>query len=120
MGNIGLTLNPESGRMAINNIDDMNAFGAEMGYQPGDELLTFNGEEVTPQGFQQLVENYRNNVATGDKVKVAVMRKVNGKDKKVKLKANAVTVTVDVANAIEINPQATQEQLALRKAWVGA
>lgn len=120
MGSIGLTFNPESGRVAINNVDGMNAFGVEMGYQQGDEFLSFNGAEVTPQGFQQLVENYRSNVTTGDKVKVVVMRKVKGKDKKVKLKAKAVTVTVDVANAIEVNPKATEEQIALRKAWIGA
>ena len=48
------------------------------------------------------------------------MRNVNGKDKKIKLKAKAVSVMVDVDNTIEINPEATPEQLALRKAWVGA
>ncbi len=120
LGNIGLGLNTETSRLVINNIDGMNAFGVEMGYQQGDEFVSINDEEVSPAGFQQLVENYRANVEAGDKVKVVVMRNVNGRDKKVKLKAKAITISVDLADSIEINLEATPEQLALRKAWVGA
>ena len=119
MGNIGLTLNPENGRVMINDISEINEFGQAMGYQDGDEFVSFNGVEVTPQGFADIVKNYRENFNIGDEVKVVVARKVDGKEKQVKLKANARTVSVDVSNSIEINSQATSEQIALRKAWVG-
>ena len=67
-----------------------------MGYMAGDEFISFNGEEVTPVNFQQIVENYRNKVNAGDKVKAVVARTVKGKEKKVKLKAEARTVSVNV------------------------
>jgi len=120
MGNIGLSLNGETDRVYVSNLDDVNEFGLEMGYQEGDEFLSFNGAEVTPLGFQQIVEDFRSGNAEGDKIKAVVMRTVNGKAKKVKLKAAAVMVSMDVENSIEINPNATEEQISLRKAWVGA
>lgn len=120
MGNIGLSFNPDSKRVVINNINDMNSFGKEMGYEVGDELVEFNGEAVTPLNLQDIVENYRSSVGAGDKVKAVVARQVNGKEKNIKLKGKAITVMVTVESSITIDPEASEEQLALRRAWVGA
>ncbi|MEQ9425249.1 MAG: peptidase M61 [Cyclobacteriaceae bacterium] len=119
LGNISLGVDPDTRQVAITGTSEMNDFGKEMAYQIGDKLKSFNGTEVTTENIADLVAEFRNTFNAGDKVKMEVKRSVNGKSKKVKLKAPAQTIETEVEGEIRVNRNATDEQVKLRKAWIG-
>lgn len=91
-----------------------------MGYKVGDKFLSINGQSLTAGNADRAINAWKQTTKAGDKVVVMVERKLdNGKVKKVKLKGNAITVKVPMPRNLMLDEQATPEQLAFRKAWLG-
>jgi predicted metalloprotease with PDZ domain len=108
----GIQINPTAdGKLAIIGIGSMNAQGKALGYQVGDELLSLNGEALTLQNGQQVLEKYKKTIHEGDPVEVKVKR--NGEELVLKSKA----IFMDVFG-LELNPAPTPEQLVVRSAWL--
>lgn len=119
MGRVGFDVNPETGRFRVASTRRMNKFGKDMGYEVGDEFVSFNGNSVSVENFDQLIEEFRSQGKEGDKVTAVVLRS-DGKGgvKEKKLKGKAVSVRQRAQHALSINPAATADQIQLRKAWL--
>ena len=116
-GNVGIAVNDNS-QLIISDIREMNAFGDDMGYKEGDILLELQGTPVILEDARKILTEYTENTEAGDKVTVIVGREVKGKLKQVKLKAKAQTVQSSRNDVLEFDPDATEQQLKLRKAWL--
>ena len=122
MGNISMNYNitAESSTIFIENLEGSNSFAKDMGYKVGDKFLSINGQSLTAGNADRAINAWKQTTQAGDKVVVMVERKLeNGKVKKVKLKGNAITVKVPMPRILMLDEQATPDQLAFRKAWLG-
>ncbi|MFY7787782.1 MAG: peptidase M61 [Thermoflexibacteraceae bacterium] len=113
LGSISLGITP-AGRIEVADISEMDEMGEEFGYQTGDVILELNKQKITQDNLKDAVANYKKTAKVGDDVKIVVER--NGK--KVKLKAKARMKTEDEFHILQLNPDASPQQLALRKAWI--
>lgn len=121
LGGAALGFNPETKRFVIYDITDVNAFGRKMGYKAGDELLTFNKKAVTAETLRPILEEFISNVREGDKIRMTVSRKTTGdKEKTVKLKAKIFAVDEETKHVLTVDPNPTDKQLVVRKAWMMA
>ncbi len=118
LGGIALGYNPETGRLQVMDTGEMNEFGKKMKYKTGDEIVSINGEELSMSNYKTVFNNLKN-IKEGEKVTITVARKKKGKEKLKKLSAKAVLEEREITNVLEVNPEATPEQVALRKAWLG-
>lgn len=119
LGNVNFTVDASTERFVVSNLVGMNAFGHELGYQPDDQLLTLNKQEVNFNNYLPIFEAFKNTAKPGDKVKVEVLREVNGKMKKVKLKAKAMEVETETDFDLILMEDANSAQLDLRNKWLG-
>lgn len=119
LGQFGLGYNPATQRFIISDISNMNEFGKKLGVQKGDEVLKINGKKINPMAFQEWRAQWLATVKEGDMVTMLVNRMNDkGKVKKVKLSAAAFKAEVKKYNVLTLDPNATPEQLAVRKAWL--
>lgn len=112
---IGLT---DDGKVTVADISEIDALGEELGYQTGDVILKINKTEVNSKNIMEFVEKYQKTAKVGDDLKIVVERIVNGKKKEIKLKGKVAENSRTEFHVLEINPEATPQQLTLRKAWV--
>jgi predicted metalloprotease with PDZ domain len=115
MGKVEMKPNRQTGRLMIVNTDGMNKFGQSLGYMVGDEIVSFNDQMVTLDNAEDVFAKFQANSKPGSKVKVVVIR---ANEEKV-LKAKAMAVKLKGMNMVTIDPNATADQLAVRKAWLG-
>jgi predicted metalloprotease with PDZ domain len=120
-GGVSIGVSPATNHLVLVNTAQMDNFGKAMGYQEYDELIKFNGKKIDLTNAQQLIGGYLSNVKEGDVLKVVVGRKKTetSKLKKVKLKANVFAVVPPKKNNLIVNPNATEQQLKIRTAWMG-
>ncbi|HKL04114.1 MAG TPA: hypothetical protein VJ911_10570 [Cryomorphaceae bacterium] len=118
-GNIPIGYNPRSERLVVASTQQLDEFGKSLGFKQGDELLEWNGVELNLNNVQDVLNEFKQTLEEGDKVKVVVNRKLeNGKKKRKKLKAKAMRVERERSNVLEILPNLTPRQKVIRKAWV--
>ncbi|MGL5892663.1 MAG: hypothetical protein ACRC3B_22410, partial [Bacteroidia bacterium] len=119
LGGYGLTVD-KMGRLVLFP-DEPNAFGREMGYQRGDELLSLNGKKVKLSNAEKVIGNFIGNCLTKPnyKIKMKVRRqREDGSFYTVKLKGKMHPVEVSKKHVIKTDEDATPAQLKLRKEWV--
>lgn len=120
LGNISLNISPGIDHIVITKVSDMNKFGVEMGYKEGDEIVSINGKELVPTQYREFMHELFTNSKVGDEMTMEVLRKDdNGNAETVTLKAPMMKVEGVVQNTLEVNPDASEQQLKLRKAWLG-
>lgn len=102
----------------VRSIDNLNSFGKSLGFKKDDIILKWNGEEMTPNTFGQIIQDFYTNTEKGDKVVVIVKREVKGKIKEVKLKAKAQLVKSSQKHGMELVENPSDEQKAIRKVWL--
>jgi len=119
LGGAELSFDPDVSRLFISSTLGMNAFGKDLGYKKGDRLLSLNGEDMTNLvTLQTTIESYTNNLVEGEKVTVVVERKnKKGVWKQKKLKGKSLLSTRKEKHAVMLNPEATEKQRKLFKAW---
>jgi predicted metalloprotease with PDZ domain len=117
MGNVGLGGTPE-GKLFVSSTTNLNELGKQLGYKTGDELVSLNGNAITIENAQQVIEQYKATAKKGDKVEVKVKRK-NDAGAVEELTLNGNVVTIEVTKLMEI-PNPTAQQLLVRKAWFGS
>ena len=98
---------------------NMNKFGKKLKIQVNDEILAINGTPLTVMNFEEVITNYQQNTNEGDKVSMLVERVVKGEKKQVELKAKAIKTKSIQDYYLAINPNATEQQIQLRKTWLG-
>jgi predicted metalloprotease with PDZ domain len=119
IGKVKLLPNKVTGRMRVASTDGLNAFGRKLGYQVGDELLMIDGQKVTLDNSEELMAKFENH-KEGDKVKIVIMRPDgNGGFAEKTLKGKTIGTPVRGMNVVSVDPNATPEQIAVRRAWLG-
>lgn len=120
LGGAMLNFNPETQRLYVVETGNLNAFGKQLGYKNNDELVAINGVELDVDNAQTQIENFKKNTKEGDKVEILVARRDKDSFKNQKLKAKAMLVEIPKKFLVEFNNEATEKQLKLRAAWLGA
>lgn len=108
-------------KLAIGNASAVNAQGKALGFKDGDILLKINGEEIPELGpeFRPYIEKQNQSLKEGGSLSYTVLRKNDaGEEKPVELKATVQKVQRVMKFVIAFDPNATAEQLAVRKAWL--
>ncbi|WP_152620297.1 M61 family metallopeptidase [Pedobacter lusitanus] len=118
MGKMGMGFNGQ--RLFVADIKGMDDFGRKMGYQKGDELISINGKNIPDVSeIQQFLNNLLENMKEGDKLTVVVSRKdSNGKATEVTLSQPVEVHEEKKYNVLKEFPVQSDEQKALRKAWL--
>ncbi len=116
----GFTANQNGkGVLVVTNASRLNEFGKKMGYKLNDEIVSFNGDEVSPANFADLITKYNSTVKEGDNVTAQVRRKkANGEAELVNLTAPAMKVTKIEEHKLEFENTPSPEQLMIRNAWL--
>jgi hypothetical protein len=120
--------------------DGIDDFGKELGFKDGDLLKSWNGEELKLTNIQQVLTSYAMSAGEGNELKVSVLREkeISAKDKKkrekaikkgkkveelpmieVNLSGRLKKVKVPQKHAFNIDDQASDQQLLIRKSWLG-
>jgi predicted metalloprotease with PDZ domain len=108
-------------RIVVAGVSNMTAFGKKMGYKIGDQLIAFNGTDLTLDNANDVLIKFREKAKVGDVLRVDILRKGRrGKFKKKELKANLFEVEFTEANALSALPVSalTDEQKEFRKEWL--
>lgn len=99
----------------------LDKFGKKMKYKTGDQILRFNGTDLTLENAQEVILHFVMTAQKGDKLKIDVMRaNKKGVLKPKTLQAKLFEVNTEEKNAVSLIPdeQLTQAQKDLRKAWI--
>ena len=118
-GGVALGFNMETQRLFVMDNQNMNKFGKKLKIQVNDEILAINGTPLTVMNFEEVITNYQQNTNEGDKVSMLVERVIKGEKKQVELKAKAIKTKSIQDYYLAINPNATEQQIQLRKTWLG-
>ena len=110
----------EDNEIFIEDASSLNDFGKKMGYLEGDVFVTWNGEDVTLQSINGILDKHYGITKKNSKIKVVVKREVDGKMKEVKLKAKAVLVKSSDKHSIVPNETLSEDQIRIREAWLGS
>lgn len=120
LGKVEWKPNLQTGRLRVASTEGMNEFGKNMGYMVGDELVSFDGQAVTLENSDEVFAKFQANRKGGYKVR-AVVARPDGKGgfEEKSLKAKAIAVKIKGIHLITVDPNATQEQVGVRRAWLG-
>ncbi len=117
-GRFGFGVNDDD-EIFIRDASNLNDFGRAMGYQEGDVFLKWNGEDVTLQSINSILDKHYGETKQNGKVKVVVRREVNGEMKELKLKAKAVHVKSSEKHMLEPMETLSADQTRIREVWLG-
>jgi predicted metalloprotease with PDZ domain len=106
---LGLTTKPDNGRMLVTVVKRATP-GFDAGFNVGDEIVAIGEERILPEAWSKRMDQYRPN----EKVSILIARRG-------RLMRLDATFAAEPASKyrLEIDPQATNEQKAHRKAWLG-
>jgi predicted metalloprotease with PDZ domain len=119
LGGVLLSFNPETQRLTVADVGNMDDFGKALAYKTNDELISLNGIEIDMNKVETQLSEFKKKTKEGDKVEIVVARKEKGVMKNKRLKAKAIYVEKRKKFYIEFNDKATEQQLHLRKSWLG-
>lgn len=118
-GGATIGFNMETQRLFVMDVADLNKFGKKLKMKINDEIIAINGKELSLDNLEDVIIDYQTNTKDGEKVEILVERKVKGKTTQVLLKAKAIQTEATQDYFMAINPNATEQQVQLRKTWLG-
>ena len=105
---LGLTTKADNGRMLVTGVK-RGTPGFEAGFNVGDEILAIGEERVLPEAWSKRMDQYR----PGERASILVARR----GRLMRLDAAFATEPTS-RHRLEIDPKATDDQKAHRKAWL--
>lgn len=111
----------EKPRIAIGNPDALNDQGKALNFKANDIIMKINGEDMPDLGpaLQGYFEKQKASLKEGGVLTYTVLRKDDaGELKEITLEAPVKKVDRKRKHALDLNTNATPEQLALREAWL--
>ena len=94
----------------------LDVFGKDyIGFKKGDLIKSWNGEELTFENINDVLNNYANGAKEGDELLITVIRG----DEEMELKTTITAIPIEKEHVMLLVESPTEEQLALRKAWLG-
>lgn len=118
-GGYGVVVNEDLNLILV--ADEPNAFGSEMGYQEGDQLISLNGKRVNLKNAEDVIGSFMNKAMNkpNSKLKVKVRRKMpDGSFKNYRLKGRIHPVEVTRRHVMSTIEDPTPQQEKIRKAWI--
>jgi predicted metalloprotease with PDZ domain len=119
-GNIGFGYNFETGRLVVEDVSEMDAFGEDLGFEQGDEIIEFNEQPIDILTINEVMTNFFTQVKVGKKVKVLVARpqEEEGVYKEKTLKARTILTTQIEEHVLRFDEKPEPQMLRMRKAWI--
>lgn len=114
LGKISIGFNPQTGRLKVNDTAGMNSLGRILSYQKGDEFVSINGKDLSPQEANSIIGNLYKTANVGDSLVIKVMRN----NAPVELRATMKKFPVIKYNVLAISDTASQDQMILRNTWL--
>jgi len=109
----------ENDHLLVVDTTSMNALGKKIGYHVGDLIYSLNGVEITTTNLQSVKKEMGDKIKEGDPMEFKIGRKnTAGTMDTVTLKADYMPMPVAVPGKLELIPDPTPEQLAVRNAWL--
>ena len=106
-------------RLAITNDQSLNEMGQALGFKNGDILIKLTGEDIP--GLNELgpfIGGIQQKLPSLETLSWIVIREVDGEKQEVELSAPNKQIEIPVPFQIGFVPNATEEQLKLRKYWL--
>ncbi|GAO42515.1 M61 family metallopeptidase [Flavihumibacter petaseus] len=113
LGGFG-TYQDAGGWLWVDDTSELNAFGKKMGYQPGDKIVSVNGELMRGNQVPSRLSNVKKQLHLGDTLRVRVVRKSDS----IWLVQPVEKVTVIYKNQISLQADASAEALVVQQAWL--
>jgi predicted metalloprotease with PDZ domain len=118
IGRVAITPD-ETNHLVVVDTSNMNALGKKIGYQTGDVIYSINGVQVNFQNFLAMRKEIGDTIKSGDLMELKVGRKnAAGMIDTVMLKTDYIPMPIPVNCKLELMPDPTPEQLAVRNAWL--
>jgi predicted metalloprotease with PDZ domain len=109
----------EENHLLIVDTSGMNPLGKKIGYHVGDLIFSINGVEINAGNFQEVKKGIGDKIKEGDPLELKVGRKnAAGMMDTVMLKTAYMPMPVSVPGKLELMPDPSPEQLAVRNAWL--
>ncbi len=107
-------------KLAIANVQALNAQGKALGFKEGDLLIKINGELIPyNEEFPNFIQRQQSSLQKGKTLSYTVLRKNEaGVEQEVELTAELIMVEREVRHLLGLNDQASPAQLTLRKSWI--
>jgi predicted metalloprotease with PDZ domain len=121
LGGFDLGYDDKLKHFVIAGTKSLDKFGKKMKYKEGDEIVTFNGSDLTLENAQDVILKYLVNAKPGDLLTMDILRPgKKGKMKKKTLHAKMMEVESQELNAISALPddKLSESQKEFRKAWI--
>ncbi|MBX7044612.1 MAG: peptidase M61 [Ignavibacteria bacterium] len=120
LGSHALNFDMKTKRIFIDS-DDIDDFGKSIGLQRGDQFVKLNKETLEISKLQSIIENFFSKAKEGDAIEIEVARKdADGNEKLVTLKGKVMKTEKEGKPEVKLIKDPTDEQLRLRKAWMGS
>jgi len=109
----------EGNHLLVIDTSGMNALGRKIGYHVGDLIYSVNDVEINAGNYQDVRRKIGDTIKEGDQMELKVGRKnAAGMMDTVMLKTEYMPTLIAVAAKLELIPDPTPEQLAVRNAWL--
>jgi predicted metalloprotease with PDZ domain len=109
----------DQNHLVIVDTSAMNSLGRKIGYQIGDVLYSINGAELNADNFPVVKKEVGDTIKAGDPLEIKVGRKnATGAMDTVILKTDYEPMPAPVPGSLELMPDPSPEQLAVRNAWL--
>ncbi|MDX5419029.1 MAG: peptidase M61 [Hymenobacteraceae bacterium] len=109
----------EADKITVAETNEMDEFGKQMGFREGDQLLAFNGKEITPLNIREIIGEELQEAKPGSKIEITVGRKdKKGVVKPKKLTGKVTQLKREILHVLEPVEQPTEQQQKLRAAWL--
>lgn len=107
-------------RFYISKFEKLDEFGKNyLKFQANDIIQEWNGKALTVKNVSGVLIAYMNSIKEGDPIEVKILRKDDkGNLQPMTLKANITKIDTEQKNVFRLKENPTEQQLALRKAWL--
>ena len=117
-GRVGLKVGDHN-HLVVVDTSSLNSMGKKIGYQIGDIIYSMNGAEINTENFSAVRKQIGDTIKEGDPLELKVGRKnAAGTVDTVMLKTLYMPMPIPVPGKLELMPDPTPEQLAVRNAWL--
>ena len=109
----------DNDHLVVVDTSGMNLLGKKIGYQIGDVIFSVNGTEVNAGNFLVVRKEIGDRIKEGDPLELKIGRKdAAGAMDTLMPKTPYIAMPIPVPGKLELMPDPTPEQLAVRNAWL--
>jgi len=120
LGSQGINFDMKTKRIFVES-GDIDEFGKSIGLKQGDQFTKINGKALEVSKIQSTLNDFFTKAKEGEDVEIEVARTdSDGSEKLVTLKGKMKMVTAEGKPEVKLAKNPTDEQLRLRKAWMGS